>query len=315
MPEPNTVVVVGGLAMNLVARAPRRPLPGESLIGTEFAMLAGGKGFNQAVTAVRCGAATAMLGCIGTDVFAAPLLDQLVQAGIDASSVVRDATTSTGIAFPLIEPDGAASTVIVPQANIRLTQDHIAAAHRLVYRATILLAQLEVPAAAIASAASLSRFAGGRVILNASPVWGQTIPPELYQLTDVLVANECEAHALTGIRVDNDPNALLAAEALRARGVGSAIITRGRHGALWVGPHGHEWVAAFPIEPFDAGGAGDAFCGALAAGLARGTPMKQALRYASAAGALATARMGIAETLPDDTAIMALLAGESDPWL
>jgi len=309
MIEPNTVMVVGGLGMNLMARVPRRPLAGEVLIGTDFAMFPGNKGFNQAVTAARCGASVALIGCVGSDPFARRLRDELARERIDISKVVSAEEVGTGLAFPLLEPDGEASTVIIPRANMCLTQDHIAAAHDAICRAAVLLAQLEVPVEAIAAAAALSRFAGGHVILNASPVATQTIPPELYQLTDVLITNELEAHRLTGIRVDNDANALLAAEALRALGPGSAIITRGRRGALWVSPEGHTWVSTFAVEQIDATGAGDAFCGALAAVLAKGTPMKQALRYASAAGALAATRLGTTLALPDHGSVMSLLAG------
>jgi ribokinase len=308
MVEPNTVIVVGGLMMNLMAWIPRRPLIGEALIGTDFTMFVGGKGCNQAIAAARCGALTTMLGCIGTDIFAAPFLQQLAREAIDTSKIVHDARSGTGVALPLIGPDGERSTVIIPRANMFLTQEHIAAAHDTICRAAVLLAQLEVPTPAIAAAAALSRFAGGQVILNASPVTMQTIPAELYQLTDILITSEIETYALTGIRADNDANALLAAEALRALGPSSAIITLGRRGALWVGPEGHEWVSAFPIESGDASAADDAFCGALAAKLARGAALKQALRYASAAAALATLPTGTAPAFPPDSAIMALLA-------
>src|SRR5262249_3133915 len=117
------VVVLASFMMDLVARAPRRPRAGESLIGTDFGMFVGGKGNNQALAAARAGASVRVIGRLGEDTFAPPFLEALAREGIDVKWVLRDAEAGTGVALPLIEPDGQNSIVAIPRANLRVTPE------------------------------------------------------------------------------------------------------------------------------------------------------------------------------------------------
>ncbi|HST87031.1 MAG TPA: ribokinase [Ktedonobacterales bacterium] len=312
------VVVLASFILDLVARVPRRPLPGESIVGSDFGMFAGGKGNNQAIAAARSGADVRVIGRLGEDVFAAPFVAALAREGIDARSVARDAEAGTGLAFPLIEPDGQNSIVVLPRANLALRPEHVRTAAAAFDGAAVLLAQLEVPVETAAAAAEMARDRGMRVLLNPAPAPADGLPGHLLRLVDVLVPNEREAETLSGVAVRDAAGAERAARALIAAGCRQVVVTLGRAGAVWVAGQDQPaiWLPPFAVEQVDATGAGDAFCGVLAAGLAAGMNERVALRRASAAGALAVTRMGAEPSMPVAAAIDALLsrqaAGEWD---
>jgi len=300
--RPPRVAVVGSLNMDLVVWAPRRPQPGESLPGTRFAMFLGGKGFNQAVAAARLGATVAMIGRVGTDPFGDSLLAALKREGIAAHHVARDAGAATGVALPLVEPDGTNSIVVVLGANLALSPQDIDQALETIATVDALLLQLEVPQATVLHAARIAHAAGVLVILNPAPA--QTLLPELVALSDWLVPNEVEAAMLTG--EEGDP--ALAGRHLLAQGARGVVITLGHEGALVMTPQGEQRFPAFPVTPVDTTAAGDAFCGALAVALAEGQPIAAAVRFANAAGALATTVAGAEPSLPKREAVQEFLA-------
>lgn len=300
--RPPRVAVVGSLNMDLVVWAPRRPQPGESLPGTRFAMFLGGKGFNQAVAAARLGASVTMIGRVGADPFGDALLAALKQEDIDARYVGRDTKAATGVALPLVEPDGANSIVVVQGANLTLSPQDIDQAMEAITTADALLLQLEVPQEAVLQAARLAHAADVLVILNPAPA--QPLLPELIALSDWLVPNEVEAAMLT--RVEGDPAA--AGRHLLAQGARGVVITLGGDGALVLTPQNEEHFPAFPVTPVDTTAAGDVFCAALAVALAEGQPVASAVRFANAAGALATTVAGAEPSLPRREAVQEFLA-------
>ncbi len=302
------VTVIASFMTDLVVRAPRRPLAGESLIGTDFGIFVGGKGNNQAIAAARCGAQVAAIGRVGDDVFAQPAFDMLAANGIDSAYVTRDPDAGTGTAMIVVDPSGQNSIIVTPRANLRLTPQHIEAARPAFAGAAIALAQLEVSIQTVLAAARLAREAGARFLFNPAPAPAEALPDELLRLTSIIVPNEVEAAQLTGIPTDDQAGAERAAQALLERGPEEVILTLGARGALWVNRSHSELIPALPVQQVDATAAGDAFCGALAAALALGEPMAVAARWASAAGALAVTKMGASPSLPTRAEVERLLA-------
>ena len=231
--------------------------------------------------------------------------------GIGTRWVIVDDVEGTGVAFPLIEPDGQNSIVIVPRANRRLTSDDILARQEAFDGASVLLVQMEVNLAAVWEAIDLAHQRGLSVLFNPAPVPDPlpTFPAELWTHIDFLLPNEHEVEALTGLPTGDIPQIERAARILIERGCRSVVVTLGSRGALWVPGIAEPSVMLppFSVQQVDATAAGDAFCGVLAAGLAAGQPPLLALRRASAAGALATTRLGAEPSLPTTAEIDRLL--------
>jgi len=306
-PSTGRVTVLGSFMTDLVARAPRRPLAGESLIGTDFGMFVGGKGNNQAIAAARCGAAVSIIGRVGDDLFAQPFFDTLAQNQIDSRYVTRDAQAGTGAAMIVIEPNGQNSIIIMPRANLQLTPADVEIAREAFSGAAVVLAQLEVPIPTVLAGARLARESGARFLFNPAPAPAEKLPDELLRLTSIIAPNEVEAAHISGIPTGDHQGALAAARALLERGPEEVVMTLGERGALWVTGSHDELLPPFQVTQVDATAAGDAFCGALAAALALGQPMPSALRWATAAGALAVTKLGAAPSLPTRAEIEELL--------
>jgi ribokinase len=281
------VCVIGSANLDLVATAPRAPMPGETVLGRTYAEHAGGKGLNQAVAAARCGARTAFAGAVGDDAAGALLVDVLRADGVDHAAL-RVVDAPTGRALITVGDDGENSIVVVPGANTAVVADELPAAG-------VVLAQLEIPLDTVAAAFVRARDAGATTVLNPAPA--ARLSAELIASTDVLIPNEHEAGVLGG------------ADALLDQGVQHVIVTLGGAGARWHSAAGTRPIAPHPVTPVDTTGAGDAFCGALCARLAAGDPIATALEWATVAGALATTARGAVPSLPRGDAIRAALAG------
>jgi ribokinase len=298
------VTVVGAFNLDLVFWAERRPRRGESLMGQRFGMFPGGKGFNQAVAASRLGAEVTMIGRLGADLFADPFWEALSVEGIDARYVVRDPREGTGVAAPLVEADGSNSIVFVPRANMCLTLSDVQAAAPAVEASDVLLFQLETPVDASLRAAQIACGVGRQVIFNPAPAL--PIPEALWDLCDVLVPNEVEVAMLAGGDADSPAGA---ARSLLARGLKAVVVTLGEEGALLVTPDGEQHFAPHRVEVVDSVAAGDAFCGAFAVRLAEGASLAEAVHFANAAGALAVTVAGAAPSMPQRSAVEAMLSG------
>jgi ribokinase len=299
------VAVVGSLNMDLVARAPRIPQPGETIIGRDFHTLPGGKGANQAVAAARLGAAVAMVGRVGSDAFARLLLDNLAAAGVDHTAVVQDPGAATGVALIVVDAAGQNTIVVAAGANMRLSPADVETAEAAIAAADVLLLQLETPLETATRAAQIAHAHGVTVILNPAPA--QPLPPDLLRLVDVLVPNESETALLTGLPMDSLARVEAAAGALRESGVGAVILTLGKHGALLAQPGGMQAFPAFVVTAVDTTAAGDAFMGGLAVALAEGHSLAESIRWGNAAGALAATRLGAQPSLPIRRAVEKLL--------
>ena len=303
--EQPRIVVVGSLNMDLVTRTARRPERGETLLGETFSMFVGGKGLNQAIAAARQGAAVAMVGRLGADDFGAQLRRKMQAEAIDASYVAEDASTSTGIATIVVDGEGDNSIIVVAGANGHVGPEDVERAAEAIAAADLVMLQLEVPLEAAIRAAELARGTNTRVMLNPAPA--QPLPDALLGLVDVLTPNETETQILTGMSIDDD-SVERAAAALLARGVGAAVLTLGSRGALLADGKRFTRVPGYQVQVVDTTAAGDAFCGALAVQLARGRALEEAIRYANAAGALATTVLGAEPAMPSAEAVAQLMA-------
>jgi ribokinase len=299
------IVVVGSSNTDMTIRLGRIPMPGETLLGGEFLMAAGGKGANQAVGAARSGGRVSLVARIGADMFGDQALAGLRRDRIDVAQVYRDPTATSGVALIFVGEHGENSIAVASGANARLSRADVTRAAQLIASASVLLLQLEVPLASVEAAARLGRRCGARVILNPAPA--QKLPDGLLRLVSVLTPNETEAGMLTGINVRSDASAVRAAGKLRARGVQTVIVTLGARGALLASDETTCVVPGFNVPAVDTTGAGDIFNGALAVALGEAQPLAQAVRFANAAAALSVTRRGAQLSAPTRRQIDRLL--------
>ncbi|MQA32916.1 ribokinase [Modestobacter roseus] len=296
-----SVTVVGSLNEDLVVTVDRLPGRGETVVGSAVALLPGGKGANQASAAGRLGRGVHMVGRVGDDPAAGRQLAALADCGVNVGRVQRTPGAPTGSATIPVEARGGENLiVVVPGANAALTPADVDV--ESVHRAGVLLLQLETPLETVRAAVAAT---GGTVVLNPAPP--QPLPAELLAEVDVLVPNEPELRALSGVPDGDDSPAALVALA-RAVGSGDVVVTLGGRGALVVPAGGPALLQAPPpVDAVDTTGAGDCFCGALSSALDRGADLAAAVRYAVTAAALSTTGPGARGALPDDDAVQALL--------
>ncbi|WP_051796106.1 ribokinase [Streptomyces sp. NRRL S-87] len=285
--------------MDLVAYVPKAPRLGETVTGREFRTVPGGKGANQAVAAARSGGAVTMIGAVGADGFGVRLRATLTEAGIDTAGL-RTVEGASGTAHITVDDEGGNAIVVIPGANGTVTRLEPGDEERIAAAGTLLL-QLELPMAGVLAGACAARAHGVRTVLTPAPA--QPLPAELLAATDLLVPNEHEAAALTGL---TDPRQALAA---LLHEVPEAVITLGAAGCLY-GARGAEPLAvpAPRVRAVDTTAAGDTFVGALAVALGEGRPVPEALGWACAAAALSVQRPGASASMPLRDEIAALAA-------
>lgn len=301
------IVVVGSLNMDLVARSPRIPQPGETILGGELQYHPGGKGANQAVAAARLGGQVTMIGRVGRDAFAQPLLDNLAASDVDHTYVLPTPDVATGVALIVVDDNGQNSIVVTSGANNLLTPLDVDAAESVIEDAQVLLLQLETPIETVHRAAEVAHRHGVTVILNPAPA--QKLPDELLRLVDILIPNESETALLTGMPAVKPEDTIAAGQALRVLGIETVIITLGKAGAVLIQEGEPVVVPTFHVNAVDTTAAGDAFVGSLAVALAERLSLREAVRRGNAAGALSTTKPGAQPSLPTRAEVEALIGG------
>jgi ribokinase len=283
------IAVLGSTNMDLVAYVAKAPQRGETVTGREFRTIPGGKGANQAVAAAHAGADVSMIGAVGADAFGSQLRTTLEHSGVDTDHL-RTTEGPSGTAHIVVDDEGGNEIVVIPGANG--TVDHLAPGDEaLITSADALLLQLEIPLAAVLAGAEAARRHGVRTILTPSPV--QSLPPELLTSIDLLVPNEHEAAALTGLTDPRD-----AATALLDQ-VPEVVVTLGAAGSLYASRGAEPLTVPAPrVTAVDSTGAGDTFVGTLAVALAEGRPMRAALAWASTAASMSVQRPGASSSMP-----------------
>jgi ribokinase len=288
------VAVVGSLNQDLSLSIERIPGPGETLLIPGHSSNAGGKGGNQAIAARRFLSEVSMIGAVGGDEAGRTLLALLATEGIDAGGVRVDNTSLSGVAVIIVEPSGENRIMVSQGANAAVSRELVTANSEAVASADVVLAQLEVSVAVVTEA---FRIARGTTILNAAPAG--TIPAELLSLTDVLVVNESELAALAGAASEADTAEEIERQAASIHGSGTVVVTRGARGCVLLQPGKEALSFAAPVvNVVDTTAAGDCFCGSLAAQLARGILLTDAVPVSVRAASVSATRAGASVSIP-----------------
>ena len=289
------ITVFGSINMDLIATTAALPKPGETVPGSSFSTAAGGKGANQALAASRAGSRVRMAGAVGTDTFADSALALLKEAGTELSFVLH-ASEPTGTALILVGGDGENMIAVVPGANGTLTVDEAVKTVDAMSAGDILLLQLEIPAAAVEAALKAARDKGVTSVLSTAPFTADAV--RLAALADVVIANETEFDALSGSSSASQAERLAMLQRLHSASRQTFVVTLGAEGVVAIRDGQVLSAEGLVIEPVDTVGAGDTFCGYLAASLDQGIDFTQALRRAAVAGSLACLTRGAQPSVP-----------------
>ncbi len=292
------ILVIGSSNTDMTVITERQPLPGETVLGGNFKMGAGGKGANQAVAAKRLGADVSFICKLGNDLFGDNAVAHYQKEGLDVSRIMRCETPS-GVALITVDKNAENSIVVASGANAAITIEDIEAVADEIRNAGILLLQLEIPVPAVVRAAQIAAEAGVFVVLNPAPA--TELPVEIYKCLDLFIPNQTEIQLLTG-HCPNDEEGLKAGfDELFSRGVKNIILTKGSKGSMLV--QNKDWetrldVPAKKVQAVDTTAAGDTFCGALCVALAEGKPLSVAIEFATKASSLTVQKLGAQESIP-----------------
>ena len=285
------ITVVGANMIDLIAYVPRFLNVGETLHGSEFVMGYGGKGANQAVMAAKLGSKVVMVTKVGEDVFGGGTKENLAKFGIDTKHVLSTASAFSGVAPITVTPEGQNQIVIVSGANNLLSNAEIDAARLDIAESAYLVCQLEIDLNLTLKALQVAKEVGTPTILNPAPAV-ESLPPEIYGLTDIFCPNETETQILTGIKIDSVSTAEIAAKEILARGVKTVLITLGENGCLIVDSNGSTHIPADKVKVVDTTGAGDSFVGALAHFLALGLSLADSATRAVKVASISVGKKG-----------------------
>lgn len=302
------LVVLGSVNADHVLRVSSFPRPGETLHGRDYAVIAGGKGANQAVAAVRCGADVAFIASVGDDAFGQQIRQCYAQEGMDVSAMKVQANAPTGIAMIQVTDQGENSIALSAEANAALTAEAITADLDTIAQADYLLMQLETPMCGIEKAAFHAKASNTQVVLNPAPA--ASLSNALLAAVDIITPNETEAQSLTGIAVTDSESAQAASNVLHQKGIETVLITMGKQG-VWLSDKARKegrLIPGFVVNAMDTTAAGDTFNGALVTGLIEGQTLDQAIRFAHAAAALSVTQRGAQTSIPSRVDIDAFLA-------
>ncbi len=290
------ITVVGSTNTDMVIKAQRLPLPGETILGGSFFMAQGGKGANQAVAVSRLGGQLTFVAKTGADIFGKNTRDVLVKDGIDVKYILEDKEKPTGVALIMVDKQAENSISVASGANAKLLPDDFNLIPEVIEDADIILMQLEIPLETVEFVATIAHALGKKVILNPAP--GCHLPKSLLEKLYLLTPNETEAELISGIKVSDIPTAKDAAKQIHSMGVASVIITMGAKGALIYSENQFVIVPAISVDAIDTTAAGDVFNGALAVALSKKESLVNAAGFASKAAAISVTRMGAQPSVP-----------------
>ena len=291
------VTVFGSFVVDLMARAPHLPVPGETVRGSLFRQGAGGKGFNQGVAAHKAGGNVAMITKLGRDSLANVALQVMDEIGMSKEHLFYHEEIPTGTALIFVDEHTSQNEIIiVPGACSTITDEDIASVEQTICASDYLLLQLEVNQEANERVAQLAKEHGVRVIINTAPY--QPMNDAFLKGAFLVTPNEVEAEEFTGIAVKDLESADRAAQVFLDKGVENVLITLGGRGVYLRTAEGSEILPAYRVEAVDTTGAGDAFNGGLLAALSEGKSLREACRFATALAALSVQRIGTTASMP-----------------
>jgi ribokinase len=290
------IIVIGSCNTDMIVKANRLPVPGETVLGGSFMMSPGGKGANQSIAAARLGGDITFITKTGNDLFARQSIELYESEGINTSFVFSDPNNPSGVALISVDRYGENCIIVASGANQSLSSKDIEKARNEIISADIVLMQLEVPINTIEYAAMLASQHHIRVILNPAPA--AALSDELIRSLYLIVPNSVEAGILSGIKVHNIETAKKAAKIISQKGVDNVVITLGKNGALLKAGKDYHAIAAPIVEATDTTGAGDTFCGALSVAVSEGKSLFDAVVFANTAASIAVTRMGAQSAIP-----------------
>jgi len=299
------ILVFGSINMDLTTYSEKLPLPGETLHGTSYITVPGGKGNNQAVACARLGAETLMIGRVGNDTFGKEVLSLIAKENVDTSQIILDKNAGTGLATINVDKNAENVIIVIPGANHTVDSSDVDRAEKILDDIDVLMLQLEVSLEPTYEVARIAKEKGVKVVFDPAPA--RSIPANVYQFVDYITPNEVETKQLVCIKPANPEEAAKATSLLREKGVGCAIIKLGAQGAYYDCDEGKGFVPAFKVNAIDTVAAGDAFNAGLAVAIAEGKEIAEAVRWGAAAGAIATTRKGALPAMPYRKELLKLL--------
>jgi ribokinase len=290
-----SIVVIGSSNTDMVVKAKKLPLPGETIMGGQFFMNTGGKGANQAVAAARLGGDVTFVAKVGNDIFGAQSIAGFKKENIHTDYVFVDDKSPSGTALIIVNEEGENCIVVAPGANANLLPDDIEKVKKI-DEAEIILMQLEIPLVTIEAVTKKAKTINQKVIINPAPA--QSLSDEMLNGLFLITPNETEATLLSGIKVNDEQSASLAAEVFLQKGVQHVIITLGKCGAFYKDNNRKFCIPAPVVEAKDTTAAGDTFSGALAVALTENMEWEQAITFAVKAASISVTRLGAQASVP-----------------
>lgn len=290
------IIVTGSSNTDMVVKVPRIPAPGETIMGTDFFVIPGGKGANQAVAAARIGAEVTFLACVADDAFGLQSIENYRKEGINTNFIKVQAGSHSGVALINVSEDGENSITVAPGANSHLAPSDLKEYSEAFIGAQMVLVQLETPIATVEALAQMAESMSIPLILNPAPA--ASLSDGLLKRVSVLTPNETEAAFLTGRKEVKEEEIPVMAEELLSKGVKTVIITLGSKGVYLCNDKFRELIPGYKVKAVDTTAAGDVFNGALAAALASKKSLKEAINIAQRAAAISVTRMGAQPSAP-----------------
>jgi len=292
------ILVIGSLNMDIVINVQDVPVAGETVIGSNMKYVPGGKGANQAYAAGKLGTCVKMLGCVGNDNFGDILLNNLNQARVDTSHMVKSQTERTGVAVIYVNSRGNNCIVVTPGANGQCDEEYIRSKDSLLQEADYILLQMEIPQSSVYFAIHRAYELGKTILLNPAPA-PRSISDDILRKLDYITPNETELAKITGRKCETIAEITEAAETLVQRGVKNVIVTMGERGALLACKNGAEVFPTYHVENVaDTTAAGDCFNAAFVVALAEGSSHPEAMMFANAASSIVVTRQGAQSSIP-----------------
>ncbi len=290
------ILILGNCNVDFVFKIPRFHHPGETILAESLATFFGGKGANQAMTSKRLGGNVCFITKVGNDLYGKSYRQHLIKNGLDRKLILADRKLPTGMAVIELTLEGENRIIAFLGANGSLSVKDLKRLQSSWKGVAVFITQLEIPLRTVEKGMRLAKDQGALTLLNPSPP--AQLPPYLLSLVDFIIPNEKEAQSLTGIKWKGDRDIRKMAERLLEMGVKNVVITLGPKGLFFKNRSEELWMDAFRVNVVDTTGAGDAFLGGLATGLAENKPIREALKFANGAGALATTQLGAQPSLP-----------------
>tara|TARA_B110000196_G_scaffold85045_1_gene73538 strand:- start:2533 stop:3462 length:930 start_codon:yes stop_codon:yes gene_type:complete len=299
----NPIYIIGSINTDMVAMTKNLPAPGETVMGGEFMMTAGGKGANQAVSAARLGGEVTMVGRLGEDIFGDQSIERLKHENINCDFIGRDSIAASGVALISVDDKGENHIVVAPGANNQLDKTKVKTALDSMPDNAIILLQLEIPLETVAHIIETTRGSSRRVILDPAPAPSTALPDNFLNGLYLITPNETEATKLSGIEVQDDRSAEAAARKLLATGVNNVAITMGAKGVVLVQQDGVKFIKSPKVTAIDSTAAGDCFNGALAVSIANDLSLEQSVERACRAASISVTRKGAQDSMPSNSEV------------